>query len=112
MSSSVQQPMSIRGEATSVSEPVVVFEIISPSTSGTDRITKKQEYRNTPSIQRHVILEQDRQAATVFSRDHGDWAGHVLAGEVELAMPEAGISVPLAELYEGVELVVEPPAID
>ena len=64
------------------------------------------------SRERYVILEQDRQAATVFSRDHGGWAGHVLAGEVDLAMPEIGISVPLADLYEGVELVVEPLAVD
>ena len=57
-----------------------------------------------------MILEQDRQAATVFSRDHGNWAGHVMAGEMDLAMPEIGISIPLAELYTGVELAVDPPA--
>ena len=77
---------------------MVVFEIISPSTSGMDHIIKNQEYRDTPSIQRYAILKQDRQAATVFSRDHGDWAGHVIAGETGLDMPEIGISVPLAEL--------------
>ena len=100
----------VRDKATVVSDPVVVFEIISPSTSGVDRIIKNQEYRDTPSIRRYVILEQDRQAATVFSRDHGNWAGHVMAGETDLAMPEIGISIPLAELYTGVELAVDPPA--
>ena len=65
-----------QGKATSVTDPVVVFEIIRPSMSGTDRITN-QEYRDTPSIQRYVILDQDRQAATVFSRHRCDWAGHV-----------------------------------
>lgn len=100
----------VRDKATLVTDPVVVFEIISPSTSGVDRITKNREYQNTPSIQRYVILEQDRQAATVFSRDHGDWAGHVLVEDIDLAMPEIGISIPLADLYLGVELVVDPPA--
>lgn len=99
----------VAGKATFVTDPVVVFEIISPSTSGVDRIIKNQEYRDTPSIQRYVVLEQDRQAATVFSRDHGDWAGHVIAGDLNLEMPEIGISIPLAELYTGVELVVDPP---
>jgi Uma2 family endonuclease len=102
----------VQGKATLVTNPVVVFEIISPSTSGVDRIIKNQEYRDTPSIQRYVILEQDRQAATVFSRDHGDWAGHLVAGETALAMPEIGISVALAELYAGVELTVDPPPQD
>ena len=99
----------VRDKATFVTDPVVVFEIISPSTSGVDRIIKNQEYRDTPSIRRYVILEQDRQAATVFSRDHGDWAGHVIAGDTGVAMPEIGISIPLADLYTGVELAVDPP---
>ena len=101
----------VPGKATHATGPVVVFEIISPSTSGVDRIIKNQEYRDTPSIQRYVILEQDRQAAMVFSRDHGDWAGHVIAGDTDLTMPEIGISIPLSELYTGVELTVDPPAV-
>ncbi len=102
----------VQGKATFVTDPVMVFEIISPSTSGVDRIIKKQEHRDTPSIQRYVILEQDRQAAMVFSLDHGDWAGHVIANDADIAMPEIGISIPLADLYVGVELVVDPPATE
>jgi Uma2 family endonuclease len=101
----------VHDKATFVTDPVVVFEIISPSTSGVDRIIKNQEYRDTPSIQRYVILEQDRQAAMVFSRDHGDWAGHVISGDTVLAMPEIGVSIALADLYAGVELAVDPPAV-
>ena len=96
----VCSPM-MRG-ATIVTEPVVVFEVLSPSTATTDRIVKNQEYRDTPSIQRYVMLEQEQQAATVFARAGDDWVGHVISGEVLLAMPEVGVEVPLAELYEGV----------
>ena len=88
--------------ATVVTDPVVVFEVFSPSTSTTDRIVKNQEYRDTPSIQRYVMLEQDPQAATMFARAGDDWVGHVVSGDVVLAMPEIGIELPLAELYEGV----------
>ncbi|MBS0639409.1 MAG: Uma2 family endonuclease [Acetobacteraceae bacterium] len=97
----------VSGKATSVADPVVVFEIINPSTSGIDRITKNQEYRDAPSIQHYVILEQDRQAATVFSRHGDDWIGHVIVGETDLDMPEVSVSLPLADLYAGVELVVD-----
>jgi len=92
-----------RGSDT-VPNPVVVFEIISPSTAATDRITKNNEYRLTPSIQRYVMLEQTHMAATVFARAGDDWVGHVMTGDVSLAMPEIGIEVPLAALYDGVEL--------
>ncbi len=85
-------------------DPVVLFEVLSPSTAGTDRITKNREYAAIPSVQRYVMLEQDRIAATVFSRAGDDWIGHVLADEADLAMPEIGISLPLPELYEGIDL--------
>jgi len=91
----------VRG-TTVVIEPVVVFEVLSPSTSTTDRIVKNQEYRDTPSIRRYVMLEQDRQAATIFARQGDDWVGHVVSGDVVLAMPEIGVELPLAELYDGV----------
>jgi Uma2 family endonuclease len=85
-----------------VSDPVVVFEVLSPSTASTDIGAKNQEYRDTPSIQRYVMLSQDDQRATVFARSGGDWVGHIVAGNVMLEMPEIGIAVPLAEQYEGV----------
>lgn len=89
--------------ATVVTDPVVVFEVLSPTTASTDYVVKNQEYRDTPSILRYVMLEQDQQAATVFERVGDDWVGHVVSGDVVLAMPEIGIEVTLAELYEGVE---------
>jgi len=95
--------------ATVITEPAVVFEVLSPSTASVDRIVENQEYRDTPSIRRYVMLEQDRPGATIFSRDADDWVGHVLAGEAVIAMPEIGIELPLAELYDGVALA-EPDA--
>jgi Uma2 family endonuclease len=88
--------------ATVVHDPVVVFEILSPGTSYKDRIEKNREYRATPSIQRYVILEQLRPAATVYTRAGNDWLADFLISDAELEMPEIGIGIPLNELYEGV----------
>ena len=87
-----------------VTDPVVIFEVLSPSTASTDIGAKNQEYRDTPSVQRYVMLAQDRRQATVFARSGGDWVGHIVSAGETLDMPEIGISVPLAELYEGVAL--------
>jgi Uma2 family endonuclease len=93
--------------ATVVHDPVVVFEILSPGTSYQDRIEKNREYRATPSIQRYVILEQSRPAATVYVRSGDDWVADVLVGEVGLALPEIDSNIPLPEVYEGVPLAPE-----
>ena len=80
---------------------------LSPSTASTDRITKNQEYRNIPSVQRYIMIEQDKIAATVFARVAGDWIGHILFEDAILSMPEIGIELPLAELYKGISLDVQ-----
>ena len=88
---------------TMISDPVVVFEVLSDQTSGVDVITKNEEYANTPSIRRYVILAQDRRGGTMFERVGDDWVGHILAADSTLHMPEIDVALPLAELYEGVE---------
>jgi Uma2 family endonuclease len=92
-----------RRHADIIPDPVVLFEVLSSSTAGTDRIEKNEGYRATASIQRYVMLEQTRQAATVFSRVGDDWVGHVLIGCVSRAMPEIQVDLPLGVFYSGIE---------
>jgi Uma2 family endonuclease len=94
-----------------VTDPVVIFEILSDWSAHRDRITKNEEYRLTPSVQRYAMLEQLAPAAMVFAREGDRWVGTLLKGEAVLSMPEIGIEVPLAEFYEGLEFTEsEPPA--
>jgi Uma2 family endonuclease len=87
-----------------IHDPVVVFEVLSPSTSHIDRIVKLREYQATESIQRYVILEQDSIAAMVFAREGGLWTARALTDGDILAMPEIGIELPLAAIYSDVDL--------
>ena len=101
----VCRPMAPRD--TVASDPNVVFEILSDSTSNTDLVLKNQEYRATPSIQRYVILEQTDAAGIAFIRKGEDWISEILAGsDAVLRMPEIGIEIPLAELYQGVKVAL------
>ena len=88
--------------ATVVYDPVVVFEVLSPSTARDDRIVKAREYQATPSVQRYVMLEQDGVSATVYARSGETWTHEILIANSILALPEIGVELPLAELYEGV----------
>ncbi|MFL5288680.1 MAG: Uma2 family endonuclease [Rhodopila sp.] len=85
-----------------VTDPVAVCEVLSPSTASTDIGIKNPEYRDTPSIQHYIMLSQDDQRVTIFARAGDDWIGHIAFGDAVLDMPEIGIEIPLAELYEGV----------
>jgi Uma2 family endonuclease len=90
-------------DATIIPGPVVVFEVLSPTTSRIDRIEKLSEYQATPSIQRYVILEQDSIAAMVFSRHGDEWTVSVLTEADILRMPEISVELALAEIYADVE---------
>jgi Uma2 family endonuclease len=84
-----------------VLDPVVVFEVLSPSTTSNDRIVKAREYQATPSVQRYVMLEQDSIGATVYARSRDTWTHDILIADSVLALPEIEVELPLAELYEG-----------
>ena len=93
--------------ATVVYDPVVVFEVLSPSTARDDRIVKAREYQATPSVQRYVMLEQDGVSATVYARSGETWTHEILIANSVLTLPEIGVELPLAELYEGVVFETE-----
>lgn len=92
----------LAGTATFTTTPVVLFEVVSPGYEDVDRVDKASDYHRLASVQRYVILEQDRAAVTVMERAGDDWAARQLTGSEVLRLPEAGIEVPVAELYEGV----------
>jgi Uma2 family endonuclease len=100
----------VAANQTVIRDPVVVFEVLSPSTASTDRITKNRKYAATPSVRRHVMLEQDRMAATVFARIEGAWLGQLVTESDTLHLPEIGLELPLAELHEGMDLPADPDA--
>jgi Uma2 family endonuclease len=98
------------GTARLAPDPVIVFEVVSPGSERMDRIVKLREYQRVGSIRRFVIVESTSAALTVHARADGDgpWTTTVLTGEEVLALPEIGVEVPVAALFEGV--VFEDPA--
>ncbi len=92
----------VSGGAYLVPDPVVVFEVLSPTT---DRIVKLREYRAVASIRRYVLLAYGSAALTVFARAaaDNDWTATALTAEETLRLPEIAAEVPVAEFYDGVE---------
>ena len=89
-----------------VPNPIIVFEVISPTSGHTDRIVKLREYAAVDSIRRYIIVESSSIGLTVNERQAAGqkWTvTPVMAGDL-LSLPEIGIEIPAAELYEGVEL--------
>ncbi len=101
----------VAASETMIRDPVVVFEVVSPSTSRTDRIVKLREYRETESIRKYVILEQDSIAATVFTKQGAEWTARALTESDTLTLPEIGVDLALADIYGDV-LLPPPDAVE
>lgn len=70
--------------------PVLVVEVLSPSTEAYDRGQKAAHYRSIPSLQEYVLVAQDAPRIEVFRRAEG--------GRWEFEEAQAGQSLPLASL--------------
>ncbi len=91
------------GSARVIPDPVVVFEVVSQSTRRIDQVLKVREYHTVPSIKRYVLVEQTGVALTVHARQNDEpWTTTVIGGGDVLTIPEVGIEVPVAAIYEGV----------
>lgn len=87
-----------------VKRPVLIVEVESPTTSGIDRREKLMAYRKLPSLREYVILAQDKISAEVFRREDGDWVPEQIGPGENLRLESVGVTIPLASLYESVEL--------
>jgi Uma2 family endonuclease len=91
-----------------VPSPIVVFDVVSPTSGHMDRIVKVQEYRAVASVRYYVIVEYASVKATVHKRDRADvdWTTTEMTGAGTLHLPEIGVLVPVAEFYVGTHLAI------
>ena len=91
-------------------DPVLIVEILSPSTIVDDRQDKIPAYRMIASVQEILALDSTRMVAEVVRRDGERWTTEIVSGpNGTLMLTSIGLTVAMAELYEGIELP-EPPA--
>lgn len=91
------------------SKPTLIVEVLSPSTEFFDLTVKLEDYQSIDSVQHILVLSQTRQQARVWTREAGGgWrTADSLGSDGVLAFALAGFSIPLSEIYDGVELTPE-----
>jgi Uma2 family endonuclease len=79
--------------------PVIIVEVLSPSTQRYDREEKAAHYRRIPSLASYVLISQEEQRLEVFTRNpDGSWTlREARIGSVEL--PSIGCKLAVADVY-------------
>jgi Uma2 family endonuclease len=87
------------GDTVELTDPVVVVEVVSPSSVGRDTGSKLEDYFRLPSVRHYLIVRTDRHSVTHHRHDDADLIQtRVLrSGTLELAPP--GIAVAVEDLF-------------
>ena len=87
------------GDATTVPDPLVVVEVLSPDSGTRDRATKLRAYFRLATVQHYLIVWPEAQRIVRHSRlPNGELASQVFtSGEIALDPP--GITVTVEEFY-------------
>jgi Uma2 family endonuclease len=86
-----------------IAEPVIIVEVMSPSSEVDDSGRRWLAYRNIPSLKHYLVLSQGKRLVHVHSRAGDIWRERFLsAGALELDDPP--LRLELAALYAATDL--------
>jgi Uma2 family endonuclease len=96
--------VSLDPQSRDLRDPLVAFEVLSPSTKDRDLRWKRAAYTNLASLTHYTVIAQDAVEVVVFARDNGFAEKRLPSLNDSVEVPALGISLPLAEIYRGTSL--------
>ncbi len=92
----------VRGEW-GVSEPIVLVEVLSPSTEAQDRTVKLVDYRHISSVQAIVLISSEARRVEFWRRTDDAWTVVDLEVDDSIALDFLGFDIPVEALYDGLD---------
>jgi Uma2 family endonuclease len=92
------------GAGHTLTNPIALFEVLSPSTEAKDRGFKFERYQHIESLREYVLVSQEKPRVETFLRQtSGPWLYQAVVGlDASVTIQSVGIDVPLAEIYDGI----------
>jgi Uma2 family endonuclease len=90
-------------------QPVLVVEVLSPSTEAHDRGQKVPDYCRHPAIQEILLVSTSRKRIERWRRDGKSWVVDAIEKGEALRLESVDAAVDLDTLYDGLELDPVPP---
>ena len=79
--------------------PVVVIEVLSPSTIEHDRGRKAYDYRRIASVQEIVLVSSEQRHIVIWRRRAAKWEVEDLIGDATLELESVGLTLALPAIY-------------
>jgi len=97
-------PLDLADEhADTLRNPILLVEVLSPSTEAYDRGEKLLRYQRLPSLRHYLLVAQDQPRIDHYQRADEVWRIESVVGlEAQLALDALGLTLDLATVYERV----------
>jgi Uma2 family endonuclease len=92
----------LTGDAIEVNDPVVIVEVVSPSSRGVDRGVKLASYFLLPSVRHYLIVDTDKR---VIIHNHRGEEGRIevrILHDGSLTLDPPGLSVEVQDVFVGI----------
>ncbi len=95
-----------------VRQPVLIVEVLSPSTAEYDRSQKFNQYKKIASLRHYILASQTAWVLEWFRRNEaGEWIHTVFSDPADvLEIPDLNLRLPLAEVYDDTDVAPLQPA--
>jgi Uma2 family endonuclease len=99
----------LRAEDRLIRNPVLIVEILSPSTAAIDRQIKVPDYRSISSVVEILLIDSESAFAEVHRREGDRWITEMMRGlGATLTLGSVPLTILLSELYQGIPLPEQP----
>jgi len=99
------QPAQANGDVLEAKAPLLIAEVLSPSTLHIDFGEKRQEYLSLPTLDTYLIVSPDEPRVWMWQRADGAFPSEpdIIEGlDKQIALPALGIEFALGEIYRGI----------
>jgi Uma2 family endonuclease len=92
-------------DAQASTNPLIVLEVLSPSSEGDDAGDKREDFQTLPALQAYLVVSQDRRLIRNYRRlEHAGWSSdaEVRGGGEVFTLPALTAPVAIDEVYDGI----------
>lgn len=94
-----QPPRDDLADATTLADPTVIIEVLSPSTTTLDQGTKLEEYKCLPSVRTIAFVDPVNEMCRTMERTQTGWLDRMFSGQSGIALPTLGLTIPHQEIF-------------
>ena len=85
-----------------LANPLLIVEVLSPSTRGTDLNEKLDSYKQIKSLLEYVVVSQDTPWVRVYRR-RNNWQLETFGAEQNLILESIDMELPVTDIYRRVK---------